>query len=476
MAAVAAGTRKLEYTYGIPVAPVSTLAFKSVADENQRTSKSYLPIIFTPHPVIGLSPEALDKYIVGNDPDTGRPVIEEIIDVLTKPLKERKPEAGATQAVKAVPAPKYLKPDTEDNLQRLFYEKGWTDGSPIILPTEERVQKMLAGTAAAPDDVVAETFQFETREVARHTVAEIAVIAVMAGARPEYFPVILAVASLRQPSLMPSTTPFEAMLLVNGPIRNEIGMNSGVGAFSAVNMANSVIGRAWTLMSICWGYAKAGRTLWSSQGNNHTYNNMCCAENEERSVWEPFHAGKGFKADESVVSIFRGWSMLNSTGAAANRSITEELNIELAVMPPLNSSATIIMDPMVARNLKENEGFTTKLDFARHLSQNIKMRAGQYWKTDYIDMLVASEAYKGVEPYASWKNLPDDALIAPYHRPENINIIVVGGETSPLWKAADYGYSGSASVDKWRAKKSGAECEDDSCGLPDAATDADYDK
>ena len=168
--------------------------------------------------------------------------------------------------------------------------------------------------------------------------------------------------------------------------------------------------------------------------------------------------------------------MLNSTGAAANRSITEELNIELSVMPPLNSSATIIMDPMVARNLKENEGFNTRLDFARHLSQNIKMRAGQYWKTDYIDMLVASEAYKGVEPYASWKKLSDDALIAPYHRPENINIIVVGGETSPLWKAADYGYSGSAPVDKWRAKKSGAECEDGSCGLPDAATDADYDK
>jgi hypothetical protein len=83
-------------------------------------------------------------------------------------------------------------------------------------------------------------------------------------------------------------------------------------------------------------------------------------------------------------------------------------------------------------------------------------------------MLMASEAYKGVEPYASWKKLPDDELIAPYHNPDNINIIVVGGETSPLWKAADYGYSGSASVDKWRANKSGDECSDGTCGLPDA--------
>jgi hypothetical protein len=159
--------------------------------------------------------------------------------------------------------------------------------------------------------------------------------------------------------------------------------------------------------------------------------------------------------------------MLNSTGAASLRSVTEELNIQLAVMPPLNSSATIIMDPLVARNLKENEGFATKQDFARHLSQNIKMRAGQYWKTDYVDMLVASSAYKGVEPYASWKKLPEDALIAPYHNPDNINIVIVGGETSPLWKAADYGYVASASIDKWRAKKATDECPDGTCGLPD---------
>jgi hypothetical protein len=272
---------------------------------------------------------------------------------------------------------------------------------------------------------------------------------------------------------MPSTTPFEAMVLVNGPIRNEIGMNCGIGAFSAVNMANSVIGRAWTLMSICSGYARPRKTLWSSQGNNHTYNNMCAAENEEASVWAPFHVGKGFKAEESVVSIFRGWALLNSYGAAANRSVGEELNIQLAAMPPLNSSATIIMDPLVARNLKENEGFNTKQDFTRWMSQNIKMPAGQYWKTDHIDMLVASQAYKGVEPYASWKKLPDEALIAPYHNPDNINIIVVGGETSPLWKATDYMHAASVPVDRWRANKSASECADGTCGLPDGP--ADYD-
>lgn len=445
-----------------------------MADENQKTSHQTIPFVYTPHPVIGLTPEALDKYIVGSDPATGKTIIDEIIDVLTKPIKSAQATTQAPPMVKSAAVEKFLKPDTEDNLHRLFYEKGWTDGNPIILPTEERVKKMLTGTCAGPDDVVADSFKFDTREMVQYTVTNIAIIAVMAGAKPEYFPVILATAATRQASLMPSTTPFEAMLLVNGPIAKEIGMNCGIGAFSAVNMANSVIGRAWTLMSIAHGYAKLRSTLWSSQGNNHTYNNLCVAENEENTVWDPFHVTRGFQKDESVVSLFRGWTFVNSTGAAANRSVTEELNIELSIMPPQNSAATIVMDPLVAKELKDNEGFKTKLDFCKHLSKNIKMNNGQFWKTDYIDMLVASEAYKGVEPYASWKKLPDDALIAPYHIPENINIIVVGGGTSPLWKATDFGYSGSSPVDKWRAKPAGAECKDGECGLPDAP--GEYDK
>jgi hypothetical protein len=470
--AVAAGGSKLEHNYGIPVAPVSTIAFKNVADGNPMSA--VVPIIYTPHPVIGLSPEALDKYIVGEDPSTHKTVIDEILDMLTKPQQEKKLAATPPPPDKATITPLYLKPDTEDNLQDFFYKSGWTDGSPIILPTEERVKKMMTGTCAAPDDVVAESFSFETHEMLKYTAQNIATIAVMAGATPEMFPVILAIAATRQSSLMPSTTPFEAMLLVNGPIRNEIGMNCGIGAFSAVNRANSVLGRAWTLMSIAHGFAKVRSTLWSSQGNNHTYNNMCAGENEERSVWEPFHVTRGFNASESVVSIFRGWTFMNSTGAASHRTLTEELNIMLAVMPPMNSAATIIMDPMVARELKDDEGFATKLDFAKHLSKNIKMPNGQFWKTDYVDMLVASEAYKGVEPYASWKKLPDNAMIYPYHKPENINIIVIGGETSPLWKAADYGYSGSQPVDKWRAHPAGVVCKDGECGLPDEQVD--YDK
>ena len=415
----------------------------------------YLPFIYTPLPVIGTAPEVLDRFIAGKDPDTGKPVIREIIDALTKPVSLKKPEAGsAPPGVKQIITPQvFLGPDSEDNLQRLFYEREWTDGLPVILPTEERVQKMLAGTGASPDDVVGEEFLMDIREHIIYTVRNIAVIAVMAGARPEYFPVILAIASTRRSSLSPSTTAFASLLLVNGPIRNELGMNSGVNVFGPGNMANAVLGRAWTLLSFCHGHGKAKKTMWTSQGSNLTYNNMCIAENEEMSAWTPFHVDKGFKAEESVISMFGGWGKINSPGAASNRPLDEELSIEYGVIPPLDSSATIVMDPLVARNLKENQGFATKRDYCRYLSEHVRIPAGQYWKTDYIDMLVASQAYQGVEPYASWKKLPDEALIAPFFNPQNINLIVAGGGVSPLWKATDYRYGISVSVDKWRPKK-----------------------
>ena len=92
----------------------------------------------------------------------------------------------------------------------------------------------------------------------------------------------------------------------------------------------------------------------------------------------------------------------------------------------------------------------TKQDYCKYLSENIKVRAGDYWKADHIDMLLTTAAAKGVEPFATWKALPEDAYLAPLYNPEDINLIVVGGEISPLWKVSEYRYTGRASVDKWR--------------------------
>jgi hypothetical protein len=398
-----------------------------------------------------MPPSVLRGYIEGKNPATGRQWVDEVLEALTKPYTAE--ESRNLAIVRSVPErQRLLKADTEDNLQRLFFESGWTDGLPIILPTEERVAEMLTGTRQPPDKLAGKAFMVDTQENLRITVEMVAVAAVMAGARPEYLPVLLAIASASQPAIQPSTLPFASALLVNGPIRNEIGMNSGMGALGPYSRANAVIGRAWTLMSIVWGFARRKRTFWTSQGNNYTYNNLCMAENEERSVWEPFHMQKGHKRDESVVSLFRGWNLINSMGAAARRSWGEEVKLQMQALPALYSGATLILDPMTARHLKENEGFQTKLDVSRWISENVKMPASQFWDNDIIDMLVTPLALSGVQPYAAWKQLPGDALVAPYHRPEKVSILVVGGETSPLWKVSDFDYTTTASIDKWLAK------------------------
>ena len=435
----------LEQNYGIPVAPVSAHTMEPVARSFPKARA--MPIIYTRTPVIGVPPEALYKNLLeGNNPETGRPVIDEIIEVLTKSGQKR--EVGPAPVYESAPCENTLT-DTEDNLQQLFYVNGWTDGLPVILPTEARVERMLKGTSHSPGEEVSQSLDFENREMMKYTVRDIAVIAVMAGAKPEHFPVVLAIASMRQASFAPSTTAFGNMLLVNGPVRNELKMNAGIAAFAPINQANSVIGRAWTLMSICSGHAVTMKTLRSSQGCTELYNNMCVAENEERSVWTPFHVDKGFKPEESVVSVFRGWAFVNSIGCASNRPLDEELSRQFNAIPPM-SRATIVMDPLVAASLKENEGFETKLDYCNYLSEHVKINAGDFWKADHIDMLLSNQAANGVEPYATWKALPDDALLAPLTDPAEINLIVVGGETSPLWKASEYRYAGSASIDSWK--------------------------
>src|SRR6058998_1445068 len=203
--------------------------------------------------------------------------------------------------------PRLVEPDTEDNLQRQFLENKWTDGLPIVLPTEKRVAAMLAATSRKPDEVVGRMQATEFRVAWEYTVEKVAVNAVMAGARPEYFPVILALAASQISARGSTSSSASAMVVVNGPIRHEIGMNAGIGAMGPYNHANATIGRAYGLLSQnLQGGSVPGLTYMGSQGNNYAYNSVTFAENEERSPWEPFHVQHGRAASESAVSVFSG--------------------------------------------------------------------------------------------------------------------------------------------------------------------------
>jgi hypothetical protein len=426
--------------------PLASARFAEYAAQDAQNHGMKLRFSFPPYPLVGRPREVLRKYVEGNDPISGKPLMPQILDGLTRPLteEEKKPKASRRRA-----RPRLMQPDTEENLHHLFLENGWTDGAPIILPTEERVAHMLTGTAADPNEVVGQMTITIHQEKLEYTVERVAVNAVMAG---EHLPVILALAASEEGSMPSSTTSFGRMAVVNGPIRREIGMNCGLGALSPFNQANTVIGRAWTLMTINLGDARLGETFMGSTGNNMNYNNMMIAENEERSIWEPFHVRRGFKKDESVVSLFQGWSAINSMGAAGCcRPAQEEMLIILQAFPCLQGALTLVMDPLVAKHLKE-QGFDDPKQLSKYLSENFKMAAGQFWGSDVVYSLVEPNARNGIEPYASWLKLPEDAKIAPYTIPEKINMIVVGGETQALWLTTDMWHTKTVSIDAWRPK------------------------
>ena len=197
-------------------------------------------------------------------------------------------------------------PEGLDTVNRFLSERDWSDGIPVIPPTPEAVERMLKGTRRAPQDVV----MVMEPGFGLATVEKIAVNAVMAGCRPEQFPVLLAaIDCLAKPEMnhrdMQVSGHTEApLILVNGPIARRAGINSGTSAMGpgVVNAANTAIGRALRLCLINIGYCKAGAGDPNFIGLPTKFG-MCIAENEELSPWQPYHVDLGYDREESAVTV-----------------------------------------------------------------------------------------------------------------------------------------------------------------------------
>ena len=202
--------------------------------------------VFTPHPVGGKTDDELAAYLINPDPISGIQIMKEIVSDLTTPLTADEMKTGM-QSIAAGPA---TYTDTPDNLQDAFMTNGMTDYMPIIIPTEEKVQAMLKGTSHKPDEVLRKAIQGVGYMSAQwqYTVRNVAVNAVMAGCSPDMFPVVLAMASVGQLGLFGSTTSSGTAIVINGPIRDKLNFNYGLGALSPFSQANATIGRSWTLM------------------------------------------------------------------------------------------------------------------------------------------------------------------------------------------------------------------------------------
>jgi hypothetical protein len=442
-----AGT--LEKQYGIPTVSLSNENIVSFGIGAHFKYSTGMPIRFVgvPYPFTGLSPEMLKTYLNGKDRVSGKPVMQAIVDCLTKPLTAEEKKSGIPP--EAAPQPRFLPADTEDNLYRLFKDKGWTDFNSIVLPTEQRVAAMLKGTRHKPDELVKkDSGTFGTHRP--FTVENVAIIAVMAGAKPEYMPVILALAS--QVPYMDSTTSNAIMVLINGPIRKQIGMNSGEGALGPNAEANSVIGRAATLIhTIIQGYQE-GVSGFSSLSNPLRYNNMTIAENEEAlpEGWKPIHVQMGFKPEDSVLSIFSGWQFVNCSGSVVEHYAPQLLMKDFTRVLATMGSATLIMDPSVAKLLKNTQGFQTKEALSEWLSKNAEVPAGIYWANSIVSGMMGPLGKQGLEPYAGWQKVSSDTLIKHLPNPRNIRTIVVGGETASVWFLTDFMTGRGVSIDAWR--------------------------
>ncbi|HEX7441340.1 MAG TPA: hypothetical protein VF319_14710 [Caldimonas sp.] len=195
--------------------------------------------------------------------------------------------------------------DAEDPIEACF-ERGWTDGMPVVPPTQARVLRMLQGTTRKADEVIG----MVPPDLAPCTVEKVAINAVLAGCKPEYLPVVLAAveAALIDEFGMHGvlcTTMFAGpVVIVNGPIARNVGMNSGVNALGQGNRANATIGRALQLVIRNVGGGRPGEIDRATLGTPGKYS-FCFAEAED-SAWEPLSVEHGFARGTSTVTLFAG--------------------------------------------------------------------------------------------------------------------------------------------------------------------------
>jgi hypothetical protein len=371
------------------------------------------------------------QIVEGNNPITNRPVMMELVEKLTKPLTEEEKKTGE---LKRSNGPATFS-DTPDNLQQMFLDKRYTDFLPVILPTEEKVEEMLKGTSHQADEAlgkIAPTAQvFESWS---YTVRTAAINAVMAGCKPEYLPIILAVGSTGMEGISVSDNGFVSGLVINGKIRDEIGLNYEIGAMGPFAHANTTIGRAWNLLSINGGNCgKVGTTYMGTVGNPMDLINIVIAENERDSPWEPYSvrlsqrppspfggggAHKAYKRGDNVASLFNGWGVLSARNWSADvwgpkMDYPQIIKDVFNTQSPTLFGACAVLSPPIANFVKD---------------------AG----------------YDTVEKFTKWLMEPAPGQQPHFQNPGQIEIIVTGASNNNYFSLGGMMYVRSVEIDPWR--------------------------
>jgi hypothetical protein len=319
--------------------------------------------------------------------------------------------------------------ETKDDffaINELYLEKGWGDGLPLIPPTEARVAAMLEYCARPWDQPVGRV----APRYGEATPLRIAANAVMAGCKPQYYPLIqLAVEAMCEESFnlygIQATTHMVApLVIVNGPVVKELGMNCGHNAFGPGTHSNATIGRAIRLILLNIGGAIPALGDMSTFGSPAKYS-FCVAENEERNPWEPLHVERGFPKEASCVTVIgaecphnvndhESLSGLGILKTVAGTLVSTGMNdIYYTEAQPL-----VILGPEHAATIAQ-DGYT-KRSLRQFLYEHAKLPIGMF-SQENID-----RRFK-VQFAAAFKNAAMDAPVPMLHDADNLLIAVVGG-------------------------------------------------
>lgn len=313
--------------------------------------------------------------------------------------------------------------DDPDRFQDEAIAMGWGDGLPLIPPTPERVERMLAATDRDRDLSI---FSMAPA-FGDCTIEKMAISAVMAGCLPEYMPVVVAIVEaasrpqFNMLAIQTTTHPCGIMAWVNGPIATAIGLNGSSGALAPGYRANSTIGRAIRLIQQNIGGAYAGKTDLATQGSPLKFG-LCFAENEADSPWAPYHVAKGFAPTDSVVTIqaAEGPNAIKDHTSKTAKQLLMTIQQSMAIIGKgnpyqKNLEVTVGLGPEHAAIL-DKEGMSRE-DFQTYIYERAR-----------IPYRTWSMSGTNVDLAPKWVRFADgDAPIPICSSPEKIHVYIVGG-------------------------------------------------
>ncbi|MFC1986587.1 UGSC family (seleno)protein [Chloroflexota bacterium] len=405
---------------GIPTITLVTSQFVGLADTVASSEGvTDMCVVSVSHPMGMISRSDIEKKALDTFP--------EIFKVAT----DWQPSVEGPSSKPAYPAERFQFTGTVGDVNKLFFEKGWSLGIPVIPPTPDGVNEMLKGTNRKPDEVIGQIPPL----MATLTVELAAVHALMAGCKPEYMPLLIAtleallVPDVAWRSALATTGMAQTIIIVNGPVIKEIGIASDQGAAGKGYHANGSIGYAINLIAYMVGGSRPPSVDKSTLGSPGDYVCWVMGENEDKLPpgWEPMHVERGFKKSDSVVTVMVGYPPPDNIDCW---SVTPEEHLSWwghLINPMMNvggpcSPSSMQLNPIVVIGPEHAELIAsagwTKDDFRQALWEQARIPMSA-WPSDCPKMEELVD-YLG--------SLTPESMIPITFKPEQFVIAISGGD------------------------------------------------